>query len=247
MNKNVLRTMIILCWVFLALYAVLKLVPQLASKFVIVVNNEKIVKVGQFIDERVWLQQMVHFVFALLTYHLYLCACCKVWHLSFKQYIISLAFILPNQVLTFFYPQIGSNIAFVIMFCLPCAFKADYKTVAIIFATHILGQLGISFIRSAELYMMNMNTISQIIMCIDQYVWLLLYYLYSNLYKENVRQQYAPHLDKSDFYAIANMVYSDYYNPRFDTNTYVQLAIDWLDDKDVGGNKTLKYYMKVVK
>lgn len=55
------------------------------------------------------------------------------------------------------------------------------------------------------------------------------------------------HLDKSDFYAIANMVYSDYYNPRFDTNTYVQLAIDWLDDKDVGGNKTLKYYMKVVK
>lgn len=194
MNKQVLRTMIILCWVFLALYAVLKLVPQLASKFVIVVNNEKIVKAGQFIDERVWLQQMVHFVFALLTYHLYLCACCKVWHLSFKQYIISLAFILPNQVLTFFYPQIGSNIAFVIMFCLPCAFKADYKTVAIIFATHILGQLGISFIRSAELYMMNMNTISQIIMCIDQYVWLLLYYLYSNLYKENIMGTISPPL-----------------------------------------------------
>lgn len=194
MNKSVLRTMIILCWVFLSLYAILKLVPQLASKFVIVVNNEKIVKVGQFIDERVWLQQMVHFVFALLTYHLYLCACCKVWHLSFKQYIISLAFILPNQVLTFFYPQIGSNIAFVIMFCLPCAFKADYKTVAIIFATHILGQLGISFIRSAELYMMNMNTISQIIMCIDQYVWLLLYYLYSNLYKENIMGTISPPL-----------------------------------------------------
>lgn len=55
------------------------------------------------------------------------------------------------------------------------------------------------------------------------------------------------HLDKSDFYAVLNMVYSDYYNPRFDTNTYVQLAIDWLNDKDVGGNKTLKYYMKVVK
>ena len=55
------------------------------------------------------------------------------------------------------------------------------------------------------------------------------------------------YLDKSGFYAIANMVYSDYYNLRFDTNTYVQLAIDWLDDKDVGGNKTLKYYMYVAK
>ena len=32
-----------------------------------------------------------------------------------------------------------------------------------------------------------------------------------------------------------------------DTATYAQLAKDWLDDKDVGGNKTLKYYMYVVK
>ena len=31
------------------------------------------------------------------------------------------------------------------------------------------------------------------------------------------------------------------------TATYAQLAKDWIDDKDVGGCKTLKYYMKVVK
>lgn len=52
--------------------------------------------------------------------------------------------------------------------------------------------------------------------------------------------------NKCDFYAVLNMVYSDYYNPRFDTNTYVALARDWLDDKDVGEGKTLKYYMYVV-
>ena len=52
--------------------------------------------------------------------------------------------------------------------------------------------------------------------------------------------------NKCDFYAVLNMMYSDYYNPRFDTNTYVTLARDWLDDKDVGGGKTLKYYMYVV-
>ncbi len=64
---------------------------------------------------------------------------------------------------------------------------------------------------------------------------------------ENIRKQYAPEHDASDFYAVCNMIYSDYYNPRFDTATYAQLALDWLDDKDVGGCKTLKYYMKVVK
>ena len=52
--------------------------------------------------------------------------------------------------------------------------------------------------------------------------------------------------NKCDFYAVLNMMYSDYYNSRFDTNTYVTLARDWLDNKDVGEGKTLKYYMYVV-
>lgn len=64
---------------------------------------------------------------------------------------------------------------------------------------------------------------------------------------EELRKQYAPQHEASDFYAILNMTYSDYYSPKFDTATYVQLAIDWLDDKDVGKCKALKYYMKVVK
>lgn len=57
---------------------------------------------------------------------------------------------------------------------------------------------------------------------------------------------YAGNHDKCDFYAALNMCYSDYYNPKFDTSVYVQLANDWLDDKDVGAGKTLKYYMLVV-
>lgn len=64
---------------------------------------------------------------------------------------------------------------------------------------------------------------------------------------EEVRKQYAPQQEASDFYAIMNMAFSDYYNQRFDTATYIQLALDWLNDKDVGGCKTLKYYYKIVK
>lgn len=32
--------------------------------------------------------------------------------------------------------------------------------------------------------------------------------------------------DEWDFYAILNMMYSDYYNPKFDTGTYIDLAKD---------------------
>lgn len=58
--------------------------------------------------------------------------------------------------------------------------------------------------------------------------------------------QYADKLNKCDFYVALNMVYSDFYNPKFDLATYIELAKDWLNDKDVGDGKLLKYYMFVV-
>lgn len=59
--------------------------------------------------------------------------------------------------------------------------------------------------------------------------------------------QYAGRHNHCDFFAVLNMMYSDYYNPKFDANTYIDMARDWLDDPDVPTGKTLKYYMRVVK
>lgn len=56
----------------------------------------------------------------------------------------------------------------------------------------------------------------------------------------------AEDYNKCDFYAILNMVYSDFYNSRFDTNTYITMAKDWLSDKDVKPGKVLRYYLYVV-
>ena len=55
------------------------------------------------------------------------------------------------------------------------------------------------------------------------------------------------HIDPSDWYAILNMTFSDYYNSRFDTTIYVELAKDWLCDSDVEEGKALRYYYFVVK
>lgn len=52
--------------------------------------------------------------------------------------------------------------------------------------------------------------------------------------------------DKWDWYAVLNMVYSDYFNARYDINTYVELAKDWLKDEDIGAGKLLDYYYYVV-
>jgi hypothetical protein len=53
-------------------------------------------------------------------------------------------------------------------------------------------------------------------------------------------------LDVNDFYATLNMIYSDYYNPKWETLTYIEMAKDWLNDSDIGGSKILKYYYFVV-
>lgn len=57
---------------------------------------------------------------------------------------------------------------------------------------------------------------------------------------------YAGSFDVNDWYAVLNMMYSNYYSPKFDLPVYVELAKDWLDDPDVGEGKTLKYYLHVV-
>lgn len=54
--------------------------------------------------------------------------------------------------------------------------------------------------------------------------------------------------NKYEFYAIMNMVYSDFYGsiPN-DTFVYGKMAKDWLDDKDAPDDKAFLYYWNVIK
>ena len=63
---------------------------------------------------------------------------------------------------------------------------------------------------------------------------------------EAVRKDKGLSFCNYDFYVAMNMVYSDYFSPRFDVGTYVELAKDWLNDTDVGEDKLLRYYYFVV-
>ena len=58
--------------------------------------------------------------------------------------------------------------------------------------------------------------------------------------------QYAGRHNHNDWYAVMNMIYSDHYNPKFDTATYVELANDWITDPDIGEGKPLNYYLHIV-
>ena len=192
MNKKVLRTMIFLCWGFLVAFAIMKI--WFADKLLVVINNERIVDIGNFIDARPWLQQIVYGLTTLLTYQFYLCACVKKWHLTVKQYVVLCIIIAATNTLKYYNPELSLVVNVLIMIIYPFALKSEYKTFVIIFSAHYILQIIVSYIRSEPLNKVDLNTVSQIVMMVDSHICLLLYYLYSNLYKENFMGNAVPPL-----------------------------------------------------
>lgn len=50
-----------------------------------------------------------------------------------------------------------------------------------------------------------------------------------------------------DWYYVLNMMYSDYYDEEMDDDYYIDLAIDFLKDKDAPEGKAKKYYLAMCK
>ena len=186
MNKRVLKTTIYLCWAFLIAFAILKI--WFADEFAIAITNQHILSAGSFIDARPWLQQAIAWLTTFITYHFYLCACCMKWRLSLKQYILVAVITALTNTLKYYVNDrnVTLIINITIMVLLPYVFKADYGTFVIILLAHYMGQILITVIRGEALNEMTYNSINISIMMADAYVWLLLYYLYSNLYKERI-------------------------------------------------------------
>jgi hypothetical protein len=198
MNKKVLKTTIYLCWAFLVCFALLKTV--FAEQFLVAVNNENIIKTGRFIDQHTILQQAIYVLTTFATYHFFLCACIQKWSLTKMQYLKLAIIVVVTNAIKFFIPSLSLIINMLVMVILPYRLKADYKSFVTIFVAHYLGQLAISFIRSQPLDLADVNTITALICTVDMYIWLLLYYLYFNIYKENfIMGNIAPPLwgDKS--------------------------------------------------
>ena len=56
------------------------------------------------------------------------------------------------------------------------------------------------------------------------------------------------HFTKEEWYAVLNMVYSDFFGAIPDSiDSYVKLAWKWLEDKDIPDGKLYYYYCDVVK
>ena len=182
MNKKVLKTMIALVVIFLVALYVLKIF--FPEQFVMSIENETIITIGNYIDSNVWAYYLFGIATSFLTYWLYLCAVCKRWYLNWWQCLIVLAVIGASIGFSFIDINLYSALSYTSFILLPFIFKAEFKPVAIVFTIHIFAQFLTTSIRDLPMYMATLNSLNIVLLSIDLYVWLFLFYIYFNYKKE---------------------------------------------------------------
>ena len=181
--------MIALVVIFLCALYVLKIF--FPEEFVMVIENEQLIKIGEYVDNNLWLHIILACITSFITYWLYLCAVTHKWYLNWKEILMVLGVIAITQTLYSFDETVdlASGISIISMLILPIFSKASLKDVAIVFSIHYMAQLLSTLIRGLPLLLTNVNYATIFLMTIECYFWLLLFYLYFNIKRRDKNEE----------------------------------------------------------
>ena len=184
MNKRVFVVSLVLVVVFLcAMYVGKIFFPE---DFVLLVENERLLKIGRFIDSHPLVYYICCFATSFITYYLYCCAVSNRTRLNWKECLIVLASVIASRLVSFIDMNLATHISITLFFVLPCVTKGDIKKCAVVYTIHGLSQMLSLSIRDLPLYFTNEQTfLSGILMTLECYLWLVLFYLIYNYKKEN--------------------------------------------------------------
>lgn len=184
MNKKVFISMLVLTITFLVGLYVLKIF--FPNEFVMVIENEKLIAIGEFIDNHKWSYYIFGIITSFITYFLYCCAICHRLYLKWYEYLIILLTIIINIILNFIDMQIASHFSICSMLILPFIFGGKLKETCIVYSIHGLAQILSLNIRNFPLYMIDVNSLSLFLMNFECFIWLALFYIiYNYKRKEN--------------------------------------------------------------
>ena len=182
MNRKVFVSMLALCVSFLAGCYFLKIFfPQ---EFVMAISNEKIIAIGNFVDSHKWAYYIFGSIFPFITYWCYLCATCRKPYLKWKEALIVIGSILFSYAINEFDANMALQFSYCIMIILPCVLGAKLKEVSIVFSIHILSQYLSLQIRGLPLLLTSVNFATVLLMGLESYIWLALFYIIFNYKKE---------------------------------------------------------------
>lgn len=178
MNKKVFIAMLILTISFLVSFYVLKIFfPQ---EFVMAVENEHLIIIGNYIDTHKWSYYLFGIFTSFITYWLYCCAVCRKLFLNLKECVIILIVIGLSIALSFYDVSLSSELSIIAMLLLPLIFKGDMHYMPIVMTVNNLSQLLTLKIRNLPIYLTTINSLNIFILSIDMFFWLILLYIIGN-------------------------------------------------------------------
>lgn len=182
MNKNVLKTLIGLTIAYLIAWYILKIF--FPEKFILQVNNERLIAIGTFIDNHFIINHLCGIITSYITYWLYLGAVCKIKRLNWKQSLVVVGIYILGIFVEMFDVVFSTYYSILAMIIYPAILKAEYRKVVIVLCFHIICQCLSVSIRNLSAMVLSFNFLSLFIMSLECYFWLFLFYVYFNFYNE---------------------------------------------------------------
>lgn len=182
MNRKVFISMLVLCISFLVGLYILKIFfPQ---EFMLNIQNENLIKIGTYIDNNLWLYYICCGITAFITYWLFMCSCKRKLYLNWKEILIVIGFIVAIRLIGLWDNEVATHISICSFFLIPLICKLDLKIATLIYVFHGLAQVLSLKIRSLPMYLVNVNFVTTLLIGLESYFWLLLFYIITNYKKE---------------------------------------------------------------
>lgn len=176
--NKVLKTNIILCWVFLIVCFIIKLFG--GNFFATKVTHPRFIQICDFITKSWFLTNLVQFTSSAICTFFYTNAICRTTHLTARKNLILFGSLLAIFLIKCFSPLIGFILDLTIMwFGIPFAFCKNLKRVFGGIALTLIFQLVSEFTKELGLGILGGNFIIEFVAMVDTYFMLALYYLYS--------------------------------------------------------------------
>lgn len=194
MNKKVFISMLVLTITFLVGLYILKIF--FPNESIMVIENEKLIAIGEFIDNHIAIDFILGVILGIIFDYLYFGAVCRKLKLNFKLILIIIVYnIIYNSLYTFLPANIISEYSsiFVIastiyMILLPTLFTKELLPLSITYTINSISQLLSLSIRSLNILLTTSNSMTMFLMTIETYLWLVLCLIIFN-YKEKENKE----------------------------------------------------------
>lgn len=182
MNKKIATTLLILCIAYIVGYYILKFV--FPEKLLLVATDPNILRLGEFVQSNVIIENTFRIMTSFITYYLFSCACTGRFKFKWYEFIIILVFSVISRLCTIYFPNLYTHTATSIMLLLPTILRGKLLYTSISFILHGYLTQFLLEIRGFETIILQYNLVSGIVLMIEGFVWLIiltiLFYLKEN-------------------------------------------------------------------